>query len=407
MSILAFAYACEPDKGSEPGAGWSWARALATLDHTYVITRANNAEAIKTSLHRVPERDRLTFVFVDLPAWARFWKKGRRGHRAYYLLWQLAALRKARRLRERQSVQIVWHLTLANVWMGSLAPLAGGRFVLGPVGGGASAPLPLFPELGVQGMLVELVRKGLITLSRYLNPVARIGWHRAGLVLVQNPETRDWLPARHRHKAVVFPNALMAVADTQARTHVPGGGGAPTMLFAGMLQPLKGVSLAIRALEQLPDWRLIICGSGPDEARLRRIASQRNVRDRVEFRGWVERDELERVMRDEADVFIFPSLHDQAGFAVAEAVASGLPAVCLDRGGPKLLGGTPVETGTPETTARALAAAVAKARNVRPSSLPDRPQQLRRLRRTLADRGLLAGESSDHPSLGSRQSRER
>jgi glycosyltransferase involved in cell wall biosynthesis len=389
LSILAFAYACEPDRGSEPGAGWSWARALATLDHTWVITRANNAKAIETGLSGIPERDRLTFVFIDLPRWARFWKKGRRGHRIYYLLWQAAALMAAKRLMKQHRFEIVWHLTLANVWMGSLAPLAGGKFVFGPVGGGASAPLRLMPALGVRGTLLELARDGITVLSRYLNPLARLAWRRAELVLVQNPETRDWLPSRHRAKAVVFPNAVIAVADMPVRPRVTRDGGTPTILFAGLLQPMKGVSLAIRALERLPEWRLIICGSGPDELRLRRLATQQGVVDRVEFRGWVQRQELARVMREEADVFVFPSLRDQAGFVVAEATTIGLPSVSLDRGGPKLVGGIPVKASAPRQTAENLANAIVKARDVRPHPPPDRAQLLHDLQRILANHGLL------------------
>ena len=38
MRILAFAYACEPAQGSEPGAGWAWARMLAHQGETWVIT---------------------------------------------------------------------------------------------------------------------------------------------------------------------------------------------------------------------------------------------------------------------------------------------------------------------------------------------------------------------------------
>ncbi len=400
MSILAFAYACEPDKGSEPGAGWSWARALATFDHICVITRANNAEVIERSLPTIPERDRLSFVYVDLPKWARFWKKGPRGLRVYYLLWQVAALKAARRLRRQHSFEIVWHITLANLWMGSLAPLAGGRFVFGPVGGGAAAPVSLLPVLGVRGASLELARGGMTKLSRYLNPLARLAWRRAELILVQNPESSSWIPKRHQHKAVVFPNALMAVADTPALARSGGGDTRPTMLFAGMLFPLKGVSLAIKALELLPEWRLIICGSGHDERRIRRLVRRRHLLDRVEFRGWVERKEVERVMREEADVLVFPSLRDQAGFVVAEATAAGLPAVCLDRGGPRLLGGIPVEAGSPRSTAEALAAAIAKARTVRPNALADRSQQLLHLRKILTDRGVLRAPPSALPDAG-------
>jgi hypothetical protein len=73
VRIVAFAYACEPESGSEPGAGWMWAR----LGESWLITRANNRAAIEASLPAVAERDRLHFEYVDLPAWARFWKRGR------------------------------------------------------------------------------------------------------------------------------------------------------------------------------------------------------------------------------------------------------------------------------------------------------------------------------------------
>ena len=103
--------------------------------------------------------------------------------------------------------------------------------------------------------------------------------------------------------------------------------------------PLKGGHLAVRAIAGLPDWRLVVCGDGPDEAKLRAEAAALGIADRVEFRGWRQRDEVLRAMADEADVLLFPSLHDEAGLAVAEAAAIGLPIVCLDRGGPPVIAG--------------------------------------------------------------------
>jgi glycosyltransferase involved in cell wall biosynthesis len=170
------------------------------------------------------------------------------------------------------------------------------------------------------------------------------------------------------------------------------------MLYAGLLLPMKGVRLAMMALELLPEWRLIICGSGADEARLRRLATRRrDLMERIDFRGWVAREELGRIMREEADVFVFPSLHDHAGFAVAEATAAGLPAVCLNRGGPRLVGAVSVEATTPRATARALARTIERVRNVRPIPLPHREQLLRRLQQILIQRQLLA---SRDPRIG-------
>jgi glycosyltransferase involved in cell wall biosynthesis len=362
---------------------------LASLDDTCVITRGNNAESIERTLPSVPERDRLSFVYVDLPRWARFWKKGRRGVRLYYVLWQLAALWAAKRLRSQRGFDVVWHLTLANQWMGSLAPLAGGRFVFGPVGGGARAPMSLLPALGIRGAIYETGRAAATIGGRYLNPLARLAWRGADLILVQNPESLAWMPARHRHKAEVFPNALTSRAPVLGH-HRPERAN-NTLLYAGTLQPFKGVSLAIKALKHLPGWRFVICGDGPDQDRLRRLAGRAHVVHRIEFRGWVDQRELSRVMREEADVLIFPSFHDQAGLVVAEATAVGLPVVCLDRGGPPLLGGHPVAIRSPRKTAEALAIGVLEALRLGPGEVANRSEQLIRLREILVRHGLFGG----------------
>ena len=334
MRILAWAYACEPGRGSEPAVGWWWAQMLARLGETWVITRANNREAIDRELEATGPIPNLHFVYVDLPPNVRRWKRGQRGVRIYYLLWQRAALSEARRMARHQQFDLVWHLTLANAWIGSTACITGIPFVYGPVGGGVGTPWRLAGTLGAKGVAYELLRAGARTFGRYLNPLARVSWRRASLILVQNEETRRWLPRRHRSKVYVFPNVVLDRVPDPERREVPG-----VMLFAGRLLPWKGVSLAIQALEALPGWRLIVCGDGPDAGRLRRLAEARGLVNRVEFRGWVCRDEVLRTMREEASVFIFPSLHDEAGWVVVEAMASGLPVVCLDVGGPQILAG--------------------------------------------------------------------
>jgi len=64
VRFLVFAYACEPQEGSEPGAGWAWARLLARFGETWVVTRSNNRSSIETSIGRARTRDRCD---VDLP----------------------------------------------------------------------------------------------------------------------------------------------------------------------------------------------------------------------------------------------------------------------------------------------------------------------------------------------------
>jgi glycosyltransferase involved in cell wall biosynthesis len=341
MRILAFAYACEPARGSEPGAGWAWTQMLARLGETWVITRQDYRASIEEAVVSLPECQKLKFVYVELPERFRSWQRDLRGLRIYYLLWQIAALKEARRLRRSVRFDLVWHLTWANAWYGSMAALAGRPFVYGPVGGCVGPVWRLVPQFGWRGGAFEIARAVVRGAARYVNPLARLSWSRADLILAQNVETRNWFPRRHRGKTSLFSNAvirseLMGAATPPVRTD------RPTVLYAGRLEPFKGVFLCLRALVLLPGWRLVVCGSGKDERRLQRLARRLGIVDRVDWLGWLPQEAVLHRMA-KADVFLFASVHEEAGAVVAEARAVGLPVVCLARGGPALLAG-PADT---------------------------------------------------------------
>lgn len=50
LKIFISAYACEPEKGSEPGIGWNVVNELAKYHEVHVLTRANNLDSIKAAL---------------------------------------------------------------------------------------------------------------------------------------------------------------------------------------------------------------------------------------------------------------------------------------------------------------------------------------------------------------------
>ena len=97
--------------------------------------------------------------------------------------------------------------------------------------------------------------------------------------------------------------------------------------------------MAIRAIAKTAHWRLTICGTGPEEGRLRALTKRLGVSDRVSFLGWQPREEVHRLMIEQANLFLFPSLHDEASFAVVEALSCGLPVLCVDLAGPPVLVG--------------------------------------------------------------------
>jgi glycosyltransferase involved in cell wall biosynthesis len=85
------------------------------------------------------------------------------------------------------------------------------------------------------------------------------------------------------------------------------------------------------------------------------------VDDRVAFLGWTTPNRVRELMREESDVFLFPSLHDEGGWVIAEALATGLPVVCLNRGGPPAIGGSGVPCKGVSQTVAAVAQAVVTA----------------------------------------------
>ena len=98
--------------------------------------------------------------------------------------------------------------------------------------------------------------------------------------------------------------------------------------------------------------------------RMERAAKRWGIAERVRFEGWLPRDVLLSRLAT-AGVLLHPALHEEAGLCVAEALALGTPAVCLDHGGPpEILREWPqtpsaaVPPRDPETTARGLAHAI-------------------------------------------------
>lgn len=96
------------------------------------------------------------------------------------------------------------------------------------------------------------------------------------------------------------------------------------LIFAGRLVTSKGLHLLLPVLSRYPPgtWALTVAGDGPEHRMLQAFASRHHLP--VEFTGFVSRARLAGLFADH-DVLVFPTLKDEWGLVVGEALRTGLP----------------------------------------------------------------------------------
>ncbi len=334
MKVLISAFVCEPGVGSEPGAAWTWAIAAASRHDVWLVTDPRNQATIEAQLAIQPV-PRLTPVYLGLPSWTGGPWQTTPGLRARYVLWQTRLAPTIRQLHDDLGLDVIHHLTIGSDWLpAGVSAVENLPLVWGPVGGCAPVLPRLWWRLGPGFLAGELARLAVTGLARRFvgEPIAR----RADLVVAQNRFVAD----RFADLADVIVETNIALAPEELdRGRMPvtptQSGDGRRALFVGRLRPWKGLRLALAALSrpEAAAWSLDVIGAGSDRKRGEKLVQQHGLSDRVRFLGLLPRDEvLERLGR--ADALLFPSLHDAAGWVVAEALSLGCPVVCLDITGP-------------------------------------------------------------------------
>lgn len=342
LKVLISAYACEPDRGSEPEVGWQTALHLAKLHEVTVLTRANNREVIERGLRGRPGR-LPKFIYYDLPAWLLALKGRGMPVFIFYFLWQLGA-----RLRMRGKLDefdVIHHCTFNSFRQPGFWWLTGKAVVLGPLGGGQICPWRMLPWFRRQ-IIFEIFRS-LTVLCGYVMPQIFTGFLSARRILIANADTYLALPWIFRGKAIrMLETALLPeqAVDLDRSHRAP----PVRVLWLSRMDKMKGGELAVRAfasaVKACPEMRLTMAGSGPEEKPLQRFIEKLGIKDSVDWRGRVPKADVLQMMA-EHDIFIFTSLRDTSGNVMLEAMGASLPVVCMGHHGT-------LEISTDETAIR-------------------------------------------------------
>lgn len=335
LKIFISAYACEPGLGSEIGVGWHWVLEMSKYFELWVLTRRSNQHTIEPWIAEHPEYGCIHFLYFDLPKWARFWKKGLRGVRTYYNIWQWLTNRIVRRTMQKNNIHIFHHLTYGNVLWKVSCYGQKQFFIWGPAGGVETIPKEYTCHYPKKMQLIEKFRR-LMADNLTFNAGFKRRCKNADLILCKTDILRQHISEKYRDKTVLFTDVAVdnlldkpVVVESAPQKRVE-------FITVGRLDPWRGFDLIIEAFAKVAkkneNIHLTIIGKGADRERLETLINNLKLKEKVTMAGSVSMECYQEYMRN-CDVVVNASLKEGAVTVSFDSMAMGKPLICIDTTG--------------------------------------------------------------------------
>lgn len=337
--IVLSVYRCDPFGVSEAYSGFMTAAGLAGKHPVLLCTPTYNVASIRRWVREcAPDRVRANLEVLGIRMPNVDGRLGALGQsvKPGFFVYDRRAVATLRRSQYLRDASVIWHRTPVSFRFRSSLYTLGVPFIVGPIAGGLRPPEALSDFFRGEGALYRLRRFDSVLLGSetWMKPLDRADVLLAACDYVRN----DILPQRLRAKTLIVPDTGVDLPDSlpaEARVDGPF-----TILFVGRLVRYKAPTLAIEAFarflqlrgDRADPARLVVVGDGPEKESCLSLAASRGVIDSVRFAGALTRLDVESEYRS-ADVFLFPSLTEAAGYVYLEAMRASLPLVVTANGG--------------------------------------------------------------------------
>ena len=337
LKILVSAYACSPYKGSEPGVGWGFVTELAKHHDLWVIVEEEKSrDDIERFLGEYPDFGRtVRFFFLHKQRNRLLRKLWPPSYYWYYRRWHWDALQLAQRLHRLIGFDLAHQLTMVGFREPGCLWQLGLPFVWGPIGGMGYFPWRFFPVVGGKGACYYLGYNLMNFFhSHFLARPREAARAAANGLLAATPENQDGALAHWGCRSTVVSEVglpgVVAVAIPQRQDK-----DSLRLVWTGQHTTGKALNLALTALSLIPQdvsWELHVLGKGERTDVWKNLAENLRINDRCFFQGWLERHKALEIMGN-SHVMLITSLRDLTSTVTIEALALGLPIICLDHCG--------------------------------------------------------------------------
>lgn len=172
--------------------------------------------------------------------------------------------------------------------------------------------------------LQTMVSTAILKIHRFLGTYYKVNFicltefNRNKLLSSLNPEKKIVDP----HRVYIKPNFTFAEGIIPVERQPE----EEYFLFAGRVEALKGIDIAIRAFEKLPDENLYIAGSGPMLEEMEDYVEEHHM-ENVKFLGYLQKEEMTEKFYHAKAVIMTSQCYEAFAMTIAEAYSYGVPVI--------------------------------------------------------------------------------
>lgn len=330
--VLVIAYACEPNKTSEPGVGWNFVKEISKSFETTVITRANNRVHVENE-----KINSVNFEYFDLPRFF-IWLKKRMplGTQFYYFVWQWAVYLKWRKKIKSEDLKfkLLHHLNFGITWITPPAFLYKIPFVWGPIGGGDIVPFRFLKTMRNRAIIQESFYRLITNISK-ISIFSYLTVRKSNAIVFRNESAKKSFLKYNDAKYIVISETATSISNIETPKTIQKNMHA---ICVGRMNYWKGFLFAVKGFHSFLNkggkGKLELFGDGTEKDIIENYIELNNLQKHIFIRGFVDNSIVLKKMK-EANVLIHPSFRDGGSWAIMEAMSNGLPVICLNTSGPK------------------------------------------------------------------------
>lgn len=335
LKILVSAYACAPNKGSEPGMGWNFVIGLAKLHELHVIVEKRKWEKpINKYLNQNPElKNNVTFYFIDKKRNKPLRKIWPPSYYWFYKKWQKKAYKLACQLDKKENFDLIHQLNMVGYREPGYLWKIKKPFVWGPIGGLENSPWRFLPSLGFKGFLFYGGRNLINFWQRNFLVRPKLAVKRKNLAVISATPDNKFFVKRLWGKDTTIISEVGQELNKFVINNIREEKEALKIIWSGQHTAGKNLNLLLKALKDVNfNFQLHVLGTGEMTSSWKILADRIGIQKQIIWHGWVEKSKAFEVLSN-GHVFCITSIKDLTSTVTLEALSHGLPIICLDHCG--------------------------------------------------------------------------